>query len=498
MLDDLRTNPALLKLDLYCKGLRLDDSCFIEEDGGRKILRTRAGLGSGLELILPGGLWTNAPVSEPFAARSPYVLHKGTGLKSQYWLYRDDVPLSPVELSPRPDWYDASTATGKPMTRIGTLQGTYLGIYQAKVCEYWTEKPQKVNCKFCSVGLNLGIDDADEKSVDEVLEVVRAARRESGITYVDFNTGHYEGDTYLDILEPYILRIKEELGLLIGVQTPPHRDLKRYDHLKEIGVNRVSFCFEIFNRGLFEEICPGKHAEYGLDFYLEAIRYCAALTGTGRSDEPWVTNGEIIAGLEPPGSSIRAIDWITSVGAIPTVCVFRPLVGTDLEDHEPPKTEDLIPVFRHLYESCMEKGLPIGLAPNIHVSLVLLPEECRGFSPEALSLAERQAGGDEEGLRPPVRTQAPRARKERAHGLIGQGATCRAPTARPPSTTAPRSGPRPDRAGRRSSPSPESARSRCRKRWRWAVCPPAARSRTRQRWWRRTTRSSSPRAPPHP
>jgi len=55
------------------------------------------------------------------------------------------------------------------MTRIGTLQGTYLGIYQAKVCEYWTEKP-KANCRFCSVGLNLGVDDADEKSVDEVME----------------------------------------------------------------------------------------------------------------------------------------------------------------------------------------------------------------------------------------------------------------------------------------------------------------------------------------
>jgi hypothetical protein len=38
----LRETPALLKLDLYCKGLRLDDSCYIEEDGGRKILRTRA------------------------------------------------------------------------------------------------------------------------------------------------------------------------------------------------------------------------------------------------------------------------------------------------------------------------------------------------------------------------------------------------------------------------------------------------------------------------
>ena len=386
MWTDPVANPALLKLDLYCQGARLDDSCFIEEDGGRKILRTRAGLGSGLEIILPdgaGGLWTNVPVAERFAQQSPYTLYRRQG---RYVLCRAGEFVTEVQLSPRPGWYERATSTGKPMTRIGTLQGTYLGIYQSKVCEYWTAKPQKVNCKFCSVGLNLGVDDANEKSIAEVLEVVRAARDESGITYVDFNTGHYDGDTYLDLLEPYIVRIKRELGLLIGVQTPPHRDLSRYDRLRELGVNRVSFCFEVYDRRLFAEICPGKHAEYGLDHYLEAVRYCAALGRQGPRDEPWVTNGEIIAGLEPPASSIAAIDWITSVGAIPTVCVFRPLQGTDLEDAPPPRTEDLVPVFRRLYEACMERGLPIGCAPNVHVSLVMLPEECRPLSPRRFPL----------------------------------------------------------------------------------------------------------------
>jgi uncharacterized radical SAM superfamily protein len=218
--------------------------------------------------------------------------------------------------------------------------------------------------------------------------VVRAARDESGITYVDFNTGHYDGDTYLDILEPYVVRIKRELGLLVGLQTPPHRDLSRYDRLRELGVNRVSFCFEIFDRDLFREICPGKDAEYGLDHYLEAIRYCAQLGARGPRHEPWVTNGEIIAGLEPPESTIRAIDWITGVGAIPTVCVFRPLSGTDLAGMPPPDAEALVPVFRRLYEACMERGLPIGCAPGIQVSLVLLPEECRSLSSRKFPWAE--------------------------------------------------------------------------------------------------------------
>jgi len=372
----LQNNAALLKLDLYCKGMRVPESTVLMDDGGRRILRTRAGLGSGLELVLPGDLWTNVPVTERFAEESPYALVRAGGT---YWIESDGERIAPVRLAPRPAWYEDRTTSGKVMTRVGTLQGTYLGVYPAKVCEYWTEKT-KANCKFCSVGLNLGVDDADEKSVSEVLEVVHAARRESGITYVDFNTGHYQGDTYLDILEPYIARIKRELGLLVGVQTPPHHDLRRYDRLRAMGVNRVSFCFEIWDADIFRDVCPGKDREYGRERYLEAIRYCATLGRRGPRHEPWVTNGEIIAGLEPPESSIAAIEWITSVGAIPTVCVFRPLQGTDYASLPPPQTEDMIPIFRTLYEACMSRGLPIGCAPNVHVSLVMLPEEARGLS----------------------------------------------------------------------------------------------------------------------
>lgn len=369
-------NPAWLKLDLYCKGIRMGPGCRPEENDGRPILRTRAGLGSGLELILPSQLWTNVPVTESFVSHSPYELIREG---SHFFVQHEQGEKVSVQLAPRPTWYEKKTKSGKRMDRVGTLQGTYLGIYPASVCEYWTESP-KSNCRFCSVGLNLGADEDEQKTVEDILEVVHIARQESQITYVDFNTGHYAGERYLDILEPIIQRVKSETNLFLGIQTPPHHDLARYDRLQKMGVNRVSFCFEIFDPKIFEEICPGKAREYGLKRYLEAIEYCAQLSKKSTWKNPWVTNGEMIVGLEPPESSLQAIDWLTERGAVPTVCVFRPLKGTDLEAYVPPNSEELVPVFKHLYESCMKHRLPIGLAPNIHVSLVLLPEECRYFS----------------------------------------------------------------------------------------------------------------------
>ena len=363
-----KENPGYLKLDLYCKGMRIDSSCTHLGDDGRPILRTRAGLGSGLEVVLPDNLWTNVPVQEHFAASSPYSLYNVGG---KYLLKYHDEFICEVTLPQAPKWYDAETHSGTKMSRIGVLQGTYLGIYPTGVCHYWTLDPRE-NCHFCSVGLNLGKQEDERKLVRDVVEVTQAAMEENRITYVHFNTGYYEGDTYLNELEPFIEAIKKETGLLIGVQTPPHPDLSRYDRLRKMGVNQVSFCFEFWNQEVLQRYCPGKSRVVGLQRYLDAIEYCAPIFDT--------TNGEIIAGIEPIEDTMEAIEWITDVGAVPTVCVFRPLIGTMAEQLPPPDTDELVPVFARVYDACLEKNLPIGIAPNIEVSIILKPEECLYFS----------------------------------------------------------------------------------------------------------------------
>ena len=53
-----------------------------------------------------------------------------------------------------------------------------------------------------------------------------------------------------------------------------------------------------------------------------------------------------------------------------------------------PDTAAIVPVFRRLYEACMERGLPIGCAPDVNVSLVLLPEEAHTLSDRRFPLQE--------------------------------------------------------------------------------------------------------------
>ena len=191
------------------------------------------------------------------------------------------------------------------------------------------------------------------------------------------NGGFDDQGRYLERFGPVLRGLRTGTGLLTGLQVPPLPDLAQYDELARMGVNNVSLCFEIWDPAGFERVCPGKHRRSGLDRYKEAIEHCARRV---RFD---TTNGELIAGLEAPSSSMAAIDWLTEVGAVPTVCVFRPVVDTPYADRPPPSTEEMVPVLGHLYRRCMQRGLPIGIAPNVKVSIVMNPEECRWLLPPA-------------------------------------------------------------------------------------------------------------------
>lgn len=360
-------NPAELKIDLLCRGVKIDESCRLNEDG-RPFVRTRAGLGSGIEMVLVGpkrNLWVNAPAVEKFVEQSPFRLVR---VSRQYEVIDGrDCYRYPVIIASKPDWYDQRTSRGLTMSRVGTLQGTCLSFYIGDRCKFWSPA-HPVNCKFCTTGLNVGVEEEEEKTVDDVVETALAARRESGVTFAHLNSG-YQGIEGIRKAFPYIKALKDRVGLLLGVQFIPEEDLSLYDQAIALGVDHFSFCFEFYNSEYFCRYLPGKTEVLGMDRFLRAMEYTAKKLGRGR------VSGEIIAGIEPIEDTLRAIEYIISVGAFPLVCIFRPLAGADLQDYPPPQYSDMVRVFRHLYETCRKQNLPVGIAPNINVSLSLQPDD---------------------------------------------------------------------------------------------------------------------------
>ena len=388
----MRLNACELEIDLFCRGIRVPSD--VPLDGARGISRTRAGLGSGLEIVIPGGswlkdrIWVNVPVEEAFARKSPYALE---GSPADGYRVRDDRNglRYPIEIPREPAWYSRATSRGIPMNRIGVLQGTYLGVYINMVCTFWNYSPS-LNCQFCTTGNNVGEHEVVDKAVSDVVEVARAARDESGVTFVHLNAG-FQGTRGVQFAEPYIRALKEQVGVLVGAQLAPQKDFSTYDRLIALGVDHLSFCLEFVEPEWFARICPGKERVLGQQVFFDSIEYCAKRMGKG------AVSGEIIAGVEPIEATLRGIDWIADHGAFPTVCIFRPTVGSSMESWPSPKYEDMRPVMEHVSQACRRNWIPIGAAPNIEVSIVVNPDDTALLAPRTAGFylyeAYRRAAG---------------------------------------------------------------------------------------------------------
>ncbi len=158
----------------------------------------------------------------------------------------------------------------------------------------------------------------------------------------------------------------------------PRHKFFEYDALIEAGADHFSFCYEFEDPAVFARLCPGKAATLGQRGFFDAMEYTARRLGRGR------VSGEIIAGLEPIAATKRGIDRIVAAGAFPTVCIFRPTIGSELENEQPPDPEAMKDVFAHVWDACRRAGLPVGVLP-IEVSLVVQPEEARDLAPRSFA-----------------------------------------------------------------------------------------------------------------
>lgn len=371
-------NACELQIQLFCSGVRVPPRVPLE--GARSVEGGIAGLASGLELVIPTGsrlkpqIWVNAPVTERFAQSSPFVL---SGVPNDYAIVNESAGTAfPVRLPRAPGWYTRLTSRDVPMAQVGRLHGTVLHIPLDSECAFW--RSPELKCRFCSTGAPARGTRPTLQVVEDVVETCWAAKAESGVTYVQLDGGFQGGDG-LRLAEPFVRALKQEVGLLVGVQFAPQREFAAYQRLIDLGIDSFSFCFELLDAYWFSRICPGKARVLGQPLFFKAMEYCAARLLRG------AVLGQVIAGLEPVENTIEAIDRVVSIGCTPIVCIFRPTKGGEMEQWPVPRYEDMRLVMAAMYDACRKRRLPVGVAPNIEFSTVVTPDD-------AALLAPRTAG----------------------------------------------------------------------------------------------------------
>jgi len=120
------------------------------------------------------------------------------------------------------------------------------------------------NCTFCVERGTYQPDARDTVTVEEVIEIVDVAFREKVADSVELNIGYIDTDDRgISFLEPYIKAVKRNFDTLVAVDVQPPRTNDWIDRTYAMGVDKVSYHMEIFDKEIFSRLCPGKSSLIG-------------------------------------------------------------------------------------------------------------------------------------------------------------------------------------------------------------------------------------------
>lgn len=356
-------NPGYLKIELMLKGLRVDGKVLKKANLDK--CRDVANIACGLDIILPHDTWVTAPYAEDFVNESPYELIEKDGA----FFISDGNKSVKVSIAPIPKFYRLKTTSGIQLSKIGLVHGGYVAITPATQCDFFNKD---IECRYCAGNLDIRKGKGTVYTIDDVLETVEAAYKEGKAEVVYLSIGFSEtADGGVEFLKPYIKAIKKHFNTLVAVEALPPKENKWIDETYAVGADSVLYNLEIFNPKLFEEICPGRAVLIGRKRYLDALKYAATIFPSG------TVASHLIVGLEPVESTVAGIDFLTNIGVIPILPVYRPSQKAKLTQYKMPSTEVVAPVYGYLYRAVTANKINTSWIRDI--SVVTTPLEGRFF-----------------------------------------------------------------------------------------------------------------------
>lgn len=272
------------------------------------------------EIALAGGPWgfRRVVVSVRLNSESPYRVETVEG--ARLLLQCDGVPLAEVEFAPTPPYYGAVLSDGTPITEVApSIEWGYL-LYLTvfRMCQYFGREEE---CQFCDINRNfkqqrsLGRPYHAIKPLPRLLEALEAvvssgaparAYTLTGGSITSQLEGKDEAAFYVDYAEAIESRFPGRwIGKMV-VQALPREDVRR---IRDAGIRIYHPNYEIWDRRLFELICPGKSRYVGRDEWIRRIFDAAEVFG------PEFVIPNFVAGIEmaePHGFRTEEEAWAST------------------------------------------------------------------------------------------------------------------------------------------------------------------------------------------
>jgi len=316
-------------------------------------------------------------------ADSPFSMAQD---RKAYRLYDDNEPVAPFQFAPRPVWHGRKASDGTLLDSCGlNLHGDMMVLNLAPACEYWTTpidpseeqggQPEKTHrCGFCGYGMpddrsralgqEQGKSSVPAEAIQRAAEAVRMGI-DAGAKHLYLTSGsmlepNLEADRYLEVVKG-VRNASEGAYLAVGSQALPPERLAEF---KDAGADGVSFNQEIWDRKVWERVCPGKAKFFGREMWEESLAEAVSVFGEGNVYSAFVIGAEMVLDdtLKDPEAALKSdlegVRWQLSRGIHPILSPFWSFTGTDMAEAAGPDLHFLLRLYSEANAIRKELNMP--------------------------------------------------------------------------------------------------------------------------------------------
>jgi len=263
-------------------------------------------------------------------SRSPYRVNlNGNALV----LSKGEEEICNVEWIPRPTYYETKTTNNHTMVKIGQIGGEdCLFFCYQNYCSFFSKHEQ---CLFCNLVSTSDTYDSvlKNKDAEDIGEVAKAAFSEGMVKHVLLTGGCFNHQREIELVTDILKSIRNHTGFdrIPGTILPsPAKGVEELKRYHDTGIKAIGFSLEIWDKKLYEAICPGKSGSTSHGEFVHSIEAAVKIFGAGN------VYGVFVMGLEPSKTFLEGVRAITDLGANVVPFVWSPNPGSMLEGHRAP------------------------------------------------------------------------------------------------------------------------------------------------------------------